>query len=87
MTKHDLRSFGGALSLKLDQQTRGKTEMCLNPYLKANYSERYLKQVTCPECGNEFDGELYLWESGDEECTECDHVFHVDATADEPIED
>lgn len=38
------------------------------------------KHVICPNCGNEFDSELPRWLAGDEECPECDHVFHVDST-------
>jgi uncharacterized Zn finger protein (UPF0148 family) len=48
------------------------------------HSDSFKKDVTCPQCGEEFHGELYRWEDGEEECPHCDHVFYVEATEDAP---
>lgn len=49
------------------------------------HSDSFKKDVICPNCGEEFHGELYKWESGDEECPECDHVAFFDSEEERPL--
>lgn len=37
------------------------------------------RNLTCPNCGEQFDGELPKWVSGTEECTHCELTFEVEA--------
>ena len=37
------------------------------------------RTAVCPNCGEHFDGEVHTWESGEEECPHCHHLFEVQA--------
>ena len=40
--------------------------------------------LRCPNCNEWFDGELPVWEEGEEECPHCDVIFHVEAECEAP---